>query len=378
MAHNRSLVSPTSSPLLEKALRDKLQRRNDAGGSLGELEPLAVRLGLMQNSLKPRLRDPQLMVFAADHGLAVDGIRPLAGKPSAATRSTQDTVRMLLTNQLPLTVFARAQRIDVTVVDCGVAETLQPHERLQMRKIAHGTRNARVTAAMSMEQAHAGMRAGMEIGDQLRGNVTMLAGAGVGADESAALVLARLTDSPVRDLIVSGPGMDPERQAHLMLVLQGAQARHRDVLEPIDVLAAFGGYEVAVMVGVMLMAASKRHLLMIDGLPACAALMLAARIAQPVTDYCVFCRSHAHRGLDQALNLFRASALLELGMESSDGTGATLAWPLVKCAAALLTEVADGEEPGPTRPGDLHDQGVAEPFLPEPAPAPLPFGSSRY
>ncbi len=114
MAHNRSLVSPTSSPLLEKALRDKLQRRNDAGGSLGELEPLAIRLGLMQNTLKPRLRDPQLMVFAADHGLAVDGIQPLAGKPSPATRSTRDTVRMLLTNQLPLTVFARAQRIEVT------------------------------------------------------------------------------------------------------------------------------------------------------------------------------------------------------------------------------------------------------------------------
>jgi hypothetical protein len=109
--------------------------------------------------------------------------------------------------------------------------------------------------------------------------------------------------------------------------------------DPIEVLAAFGGFEVAVMVGVMLMAASKRHLLMVDGLPACAALMVASRIAQPVTDYCVFCRSHGHRGLDQALNLFRASALLELGMESTDGTGATLAWPLVRSAAALLTEV---------------------------------------
>ncbi len=84
------------------------------------------------------------------------------------------------------------------------------------------------------------------------------------------------------------------------------------------------------MVGVMLMAASKRHLLMVDGLPACAALMLAARIAPPVTDYCVFCRSHGHLGLDQALNLFRASALLELGLDSMDGTGAALAWPLVQ------------------------------------------------
>jgi nicotinate-nucleotide--dimethylbenzimidazole phosphoribosyltransferase len=281
---------------------------------------------------------------------------------------------MLLTNQLPLTVFARTQQLEVTVVDCGMAENLAPDDRLMMRKIAHATRNARLSPAMSLEQAHAGMRAGMEIGDKLRGNVTILAGVGVGSHESAALVLARLTDSPVRDLIVAGPEMDTDQLAHLMVVLQGAQGRHRDVIEPIQVLAAFGGFEVAVMVGVILMAASKRHLLMIDGVPACAALMLAARIAQPVTDYCVFCRSHGHLGLDQALNLFRASALLELGMESTDGTGATLAWPLVRSAAALLTEVADGEDAGPTHPGDL-----PEPFSePEPEQVNFPYGEELY
>jgi nicotinate-nucleotide--dimethylbenzimidazole phosphoribosyltransferase len=162
----------------------------------------------------------------------------------------------------------------------------------------------------------------------------------------------------VRDLVVSGPSMDPQQLTHLMSVLQIAQVRHREVTEPIEVLATFGGFEVAVMVGVMLMAASKRHLLIVDGVPACAALMLAQRIAHPVTDYCVFTRSHGHRGLDAALNLFRASALLELGMESTDGTGATLGWPMILNAAALLTEVAEGEDPGPTVPTPL---GAAEP-----------------
>ncbi|MDP1899168.1 MAG: nicotinate-nucleotide--dimethylbenzimidazole phosphoribosyltransferase [Rubrivivax sp.] len=378
MATNRSLVTPTSNPLLEKALREKLLRRNEVGGSLGELEPLAIRLGLMQNTLKPRFRHPQLLVFAADHGLAVEGLRDAQG------RATHDTVRMLLTHQLPLTVFARAQHLELTVVDCGVAQNLAAHDHLLMRKIAHATRNARVAAAMSLEQAHAGMRAGMEIGDKLRGNATVLAGVGVGAHESAALVLSRMTDSPVHDLVVNGPNMDPDELAHLMGVLQGAQSRHRGVVEPVEVLAAFGGFEVAVMVGVMLMAASKRHLLMIDGVPACAALMLAARIAPPVTDYCLFCRSHSHLGLDQALNLFRASALLELGMQSTDGTGATLAWPMVRSAAALLTDVAEGEDPGPTRP-----EGVL-PLTPDPevdqeleifavpAPEPPPFGDALY
>ena len=363
MVSSRSLVTPTTNPLLEKALREKLQRRNETGGSLGELEPLALRLGLMQNTLRPRFHNPQLLIFAADHGLAVDGLT------GPQYRRTEETVRMLLANQLPLTVFARSQQLEMTVVDCGMAENLPSHDRLLMRKIAHATRNARVTAAMSLEQAHAGMRAGMEIGDKLRGNVTILAGVGVGSHESAALILSRLTDSPVRDLIMAGPQMDTDQLAHLLVVLKGSQGRHRELIDPIEVLAAFGGFEVAVMVGVMLMAASKRHLLMIDGLPACAALMLAARIAQPVTDYCVFCRSHGHRGLDQALNLFRASALLELGMESTDGTGATLAWPLVRSAAALLTEVADGEDPGPSQFGTLS----------EPTPSVLsPLGEALY
>jgi nicotinate-nucleotide--dimethylbenzimidazole phosphoribosyltransferase len=90
--------------------------------------------------------------------------------------------------------------------------------------------------------------------------------------------------------------------------------------------------------------------------------MVAARNAPAVTDYCVYCRSHSHQGLDQALALFHASALLELGMESTDGTGATLAWPLVRSAAALLTEVAEGEEAGPTHPAAMNTS--SEPTTP--------------
>jgi nicotinate-nucleotide--dimethylbenzimidazole phosphoribosyltransferase len=367
MGSNRSLVSPTSSPALEKALRDKLGRRHAASGSLGELEPLAVRLGLMQASLKPALHSPQLLVFAADHGIAVDGICP------AGTLPTHETVQALLSHRLPLTAFARAQQVGLTVVDCGMAQNAQAHERLLARKIAHGTRNARATAAMSLDQAHAGMRAGMEIGDKIAGNVTILAGIGEGSHVSAALVLARLTDSSVRDLLVSDPYMDATLLQHQMTVAAAAQARHRDITDPIEVLAAFGGYEVAVMVGVILMAASKRHLIMIDGMPACAALMLASRIAQPVTDYCVFCRSHGHRGLDQALNLFRASALLELGMDSIDGTGATLALPLMRSAAAMLTEMADTDEPTPSRLSALEDS--LDMVRDE---VPSPFGTALY
>jgi nicotinate-nucleotide--dimethylbenzimidazole phosphoribosyltransferase len=347
MSVNRSLIAPTANPTLEQALRDKLKRRSETTGLLGELEPLAVRLGLVQDSLKPTFRAPQLTLFASDHGIAVDGI-------GTHTRlSTAELVQRLLTSHLPVAVFARIQGLEMSVVDCGVAETVAPHPRLLARKIAHGTRNARVIAAMTLDQAHAAVRAGMEIGDSLSGNVVACAGIGVGANESAALVLSRLSGAGVRELMMSGPLMKDEDLNHLQSVLHSAQGRHKDITDPVEVLAAFGGFEIAVMVGVMLVAGSKRHLIIVDGMPACAALMVASRIAPSVVDYCMYCRSHSHQGLDVALSLFRASAMLELGLESLDGTGAALAWPLVRSAAALLTEVAEGEDPGPTRPADL-------------------------
>jgi len=359
MSPNRSLITPTSNPLLEQALRDKLQRRAGVGGSLGELGPLAIRLGLIQNTLKPRFLAPRLLMFAADHGLAVDGVG------GAQQQSTAGLANGLLTSQLPLAVFARIQGLELTVVDCGIAEPMPPHAKLMARKIAHGTRNARVSPAMSVEQAQAAIRAGMEIAESLHGNAVACAGIGVGSHESAALVLARLSQTSVRELIISGPDMPQEDLAHLQLVLQGAQGRHREASDPIEVLAAFGGFEVAMMVGLMLVAGSKRQLILADGVPACAALMVAAQIAPAITDYCMFCRSHGHHGLDQALGLFQASALLELGMESIDGTGATLAFPLVRSAAALLTEVAEGEDPGPSVPGSMTPVTTLSPGLPD-------------
>lgn len=353
MSVTRSLISPTSNPLLEGALRDKLAKRAETTGSLGELQPLAVRLGLIQNTLNPRFREPQLALFASDHGLAVDGGSPHLIRP------TSMQIRQLLTAQLPVSVFARIQQLELRVIDAGVSESLEAHPRLMARKIAHGTRSPRVGAAMSVDQAHAAIRAGMEIADTLPGNAIVCAGIGVGSSEAAALVLAQLCNVPLRELIVSTEDLRQEDLARMLIVMQGAQGRHREVSDAVEVLAAYGGFDTAMMVGVMLVAASKRHLIIVDGMAACAALMVASRIAAPVTDYSLFTRSHGEAGLDRALGLFEASALLELGMESTDGTGATLAWPLIKASAALLTEVAEGEEPGPSQPSELEPRSDA-------------------
>jgi nicotinate-nucleotide--dimethylbenzimidazole phosphoribosyltransferase len=347
MSLNRSLIAPTYHPPLQQALLDKLAARNTAAGSLGELEPLAVRLGLVQNTLKPRLHTPQLVVFAGDHGLAVDGITAPDTTPSI------EQVQAIITLRTPLAVFAHIQGLGLTVVDAGLSEPLGRHPLLLSRKIAHATRNSRVGPAMSVDQAQAAIRAGMEIANALPGNVLACAGLGVGSEASAAALLSRLTLIPLQHLVQPSVQAPPELLGHQVAVLQAVLERHRNVMEPVEMLAAMGGFEIAMMVGAMLVAAGKRHLIIVDGLPACAALAVASRIAPPVVDYAVFSRSHSRPGLSLAMEYFKQGPLLELGLESTDGSGASLAWPLIHAAAALLTEVAEGEDPGPSRPADL-------------------------
>src|SRR5690348_10627191 len=115
MPFQRPVITPIANVPLEQALLQKLQRRSQAG-SMGELEPLAVQLGLIQNSLKPTFHAPQIVVFAGDHGLAVDGVGRDLG------RSTDDLVRTLLTLQMPLAAFAKLQGLQLSVVDSGIAE----------------------------------------------------------------------------------------------------------------------------------------------------------------------------------------------------------------------------------------------------------------
>jgi nicotinate-nucleotide--dimethylbenzimidazole phosphoribosyltransferase len=347
MSTNHSLIAPTANPLLERALRDKLARRRAESGSLGELEPLALRLALIQNTLKPRLHEPQLVVVAGDHGLAVEGLM------AQGASSTADEVTRLLDARSPVAVLASAQGLALTVVDAGIADRLAAHDRLLIRKIAHGTRNTRLTQAMSVEQAQAALRAGMEIGNSLPGNVIACAGMGVGHDVSAALVLSRLSHLDARELVLGSSRLDASRHSRLAVLAQTALARHRETVDPIEVLAAFGGFELAVLAGMMLSAAQQRRLVMVDGLTACAALMVASRIAGTVTDYCLFCRSQQHAGIDSAMRLFQSSALLELALDCADGCGAALSWPLVRAAGALLVDLAD-DEPATDAPQGSH------------------------
>jgi nicotinate-nucleotide--dimethylbenzimidazole phosphoribosyltransferase len=344
----------------DKALAQQLQHTIDfktkPQGALGQLEALALQLGCIQQSSKISFDAPQMVVFASDHGITAEGVSAF---PQAVT---QQMVANMLAGGAAVNVFARQHGFAVTVVDAGVAAQLpahndahshahnnahsQAHPLLQSRKIALGTRNACVTTAMTASQAAQAVQAGMDVVRSLPGNVLALGEMGIGNTSSAALIFALLAKVPVDEVAGRGTGLDDTQMQTKLTALRKAQALHAQASAPMDVLAAVGGFEIAMMAGAMLQAAAQRRVVLIDGFIASAAALVACGIAPQVKDYMVFCHVGAEHGHRALLAHLGAKPLLGLGLRLGEGTGALLAWPLLVSAALFVEQMASFESAG--------------------------------
>ncbi|MEO5660105.1 MAG: nicotinate-nucleotide--dimethylbenzimidazole phosphoribosyltransferase [Polaromonas sp.] len=335
-------IESTADAALQARLRHKIDHKTKPLGALGLLEGLALQLGLIQRSEAPSLHEPQMVVFAADHGIAAEGVSAF---PQAVT---VQMVGNMLAGGAAINVFARQHGFALQVVDAGVAAELSAHPLLQPRKIALGTQNICLEAAMSRDQAHAALTAGMQVVQALPGNVVAFGEMGIANTSPAALLLARLTGLSIEDATGRGTGLDDQQLLHKQGVLTRALARHA-VTAPLDVvaeLAALGGFEIAMMAGAMLQAASERRVVLVDGFIAGAAALVALALAPRVRDYLVFCHRSAEVGHRLLLSYLEAKPLLELDLRLGEGTGALLAWPLVQSAANFLNEMASFESAG--------------------------------
>ncbi len=333
-------VEPIADAGLAQRLQHKIDHKTKPRGALGRLEALALQLGLIQRSENASLIEPQIIVFAADHGLAAEGVSAF---PQAVT---VQMVANMLTGGAAINVFARQFGFALQVVDAGVAAPLPAHPQLQPRKIALGTRNAAREAAMSLAQAEAALRAGMDCVRARPGNVIAFGEMGIGNTSAAALLIARLANVPLADAIGRGTGLDDAQLAHKHAVLERALELHANAREPLAALAALGGFEIAMMAGAMLQAASERRVLLIDGFIAGAAALVATLLSLAVRDYMVFGHHSAERGHTALLAHLDAKPLLALDLRLGEGTGALLAWPLVQAAAGFLNDMASFDSAG--------------------------------
>jgi nicotinate-nucleotide--dimethylbenzimidazole phosphoribosyltransferase len=324
-------------PALETRLRASLDAKAKPPGSLGRLEHLAVRIGLIQNRLDPRIGRTDLYVFAGDHGLTNEGV---SAYPSSVTAAM---VGLFLSGRSSVSALAKATGVRVHVVDAGVDADLPAHPDLIAAKVRRGTRNAAREAAMTGDEVRQAVAKGVEIARAAAADgadVIALGEMGIGNSASAALIMHRLAPAALDDCVGQGTGHGAEGMARKRAGVARAALRS-DASQPLDVLAQFGGYEIAMMAGAVLGAASMRRVVLVDGFISTAAALAAIRLVPAALDYCVFAHGSAERGHAAMLAALGAQPLLDLDLRLGEGTGAALAAPLLVAAANLLTEVAD-------------------------------------
>ena len=330
---------------LNAALQHKIDAKTKPLGSLGQLEQIAWQIGRIQKTLSPKLAEPHLLIFAGDHGAAKVGISPFPQEV------TWQMVENFLAGGAAISVFARHNGLSLKVVDAGVAHDFGERDCLINAKIGHGTRNYIDEPAMSAAECAAALAKGAEIAHQLADAGCTVLGfgeMGIGNTASASLITAALTGAPLADCVGRGTGHDDAGLARKRDLLAKAFARAALPANPdaMTVLAEFGGYEIVMMAGAMLGAAERGITLLIDGFIVTSALLAATRIVPAVREYCVFCHRSAEPGHRIQIEALQADPLIDLGLRLGEGSGAGLAWPLVRAAVAFLNEMASFESAG--------------------------------
>lgn len=340
MTSNTHAMNAIDDSALAILLQQRLDGKTKPVGALGRLEAVALQLGLILGTENPALRQPQMLVCAADHGLAARGV---SAYPSDVT---WQMVQNFLAGGAAVSVLARQHGIALTVVDCGVRHDFAPADGLLVRKIAPGTGDASIGPAMSAAQCEQAIANGREVVRGLPGNALLLGEMGIGNSSAAAMLLARLAHQDIDACTGAGTGLDAAGRAHKREVLRGVLALHAGAKAPLDALAAFGGFEIATLVGAVLQAADERRVIVLDGFIASAAVLVAAALQPQVLQRCVAAHESAEPGHRLLLAHLRLEPLLRLDLRLGEGSGAALAWPLLESACRILREMASFESAG--------------------------------
>lgn len=327
-----------AAPELAARVQHALDHKTKPLGALGRIEALALQLALIQGVERPALREPQLVVYAADHGLSRRGV-------SAFPREvTPQMVANMLAGGAAVSVLARQHGLALTIADCGVDAPLAPGA-VDLR-IAAGTADASLGPAMTPDQAGQALRHGADLVSRLPGNAWLLGEMGIGNTSSASLLMQRLTGLPLANCVGRGTGLDDAGLAHKLAVLDRALQANVEANTPFAIAAALGGFEILTIAGSVIAAAAQRRVIVVDGFITTAAVALAEALRPGVLAACVFAHRSAEGPHARWLQQLGARPLLDLDLRLGEGSGAALAWPLLTAACALLADMASFESAG--------------------------------
>ncbi len=341
-------VRPADAAVATQA-RARQDRLTKPPGALGVLEDVSVRLAGLTGTCPPAVpAAPVVAVFAADHGVHAKGVTPWPQEVTA------QMVGNFLAGGAAVNALARQAGARVVVVDVGVASPLPATDGLWSRRVRPGTRDLTEGPAMTRQEALDAIAVGVEVAGTLvdDGADCLLTGdMGIANTTASAALVAAFTDAEPGVVTGRGTGVDDETFARKVAAVRAGLERNGVTLrrageDPVAVLAAVGGLEHAALAGFVLGAAARRVPVILDGVIAGAAALVAQALAPAVVDACHAGHRSAEPGHAHALRRLGLRPLVELDLRLGEGTGALLALPLVRAAAAALRQMATFDSAG--------------------------------
>jgi len=327
-----------------EAARARQAQLTKPPGSLGHLEEIAVRLAAMQGTQRPDLSRVHIVVFAGDHGVAEEGVSAF---PQAVTGQM---IRNFARGGAAISVLARSLGASLEVVDVGSAMPPEPLPGVVSRRAGSGTANFRHRPAMGPEQLAAAMQAGREaVGRALAQKAQLFIGGEMGianTTAATALACALLGKDPV-EIAGPGTGLGREGVAHKARVIEAALALHREAMtSPLEVMRHLGGFEIAALSGAYIACAQAGLPVLVDGFIASTAALAALRLRPDAAEWFFYGHASAEPGHTHLMEALDARPLVNLGMRLGEGSGAAVALPILRLAAALHGGMATFAEAG--------------------------------
>jgi len=348
-------VAALTAPSLEAAAttREHLDRLTKPPGSLGQLETIAVQLAAIAGSSPPPVPAPvAVAVFAGDHGVVAQGVTPWPQEVTA------QMVANFCAGGAAINVLARHVGASVLVIDVGVAtDVADPGvgspggPQLVRSRVANGTQDISTGAAMTSAEVVEALDVGAAVAARLidEGARCLVTGdMGIGNTTASAAVIAVLTDRPAQEVTGRGTGIDDHRLAVKISVVERAISRIAGKRDPIDVLREVGGLEIAALVGFIAGGAAARVPVVIDGVIAAAAVLVAVEAAPGILPFVFAGHRSTEPGASAVLSHVGLEPIIDLGLRLGEGSGACLAVPLLQAAAHLVGEMATFDSAGVT------------------------------
>ena len=337
-------ITPVAAQM-RSAIENKINNKTKPIGSLGRLEDIALQICQIQHTVNPVIEKPHIIVFAGDHGIASTGL--VNPYPQEVT---SQMVLNFTNGGAAINVFCKQNNIDLIVVDAGVNTDFEKSLPIIHAKIAKGTKNYLYEPAMTLEECQQAIVSGGNLIEKIskaKCNCVGFGEMGIGNTSSASLIMSAVLKMKVKNCVGKGTGSNSDQLKVKIETLEKVFQKHQqNFTSPIEILRHVGGFELAMMVGAFLSAASLKMIIVVDGFIVTAAFLIAKQMNTNVADYAVFAHCSNEQGHRAMLDYLKAEPLLNLGMRLGEGTGAALAIPLLQSSVAFINEMASFESAG--------------------------------